>query len=148
MLQIRIGARSPTVMADPIRIAFPAIAMNVLPLLSLLAVAGFTLSANAAESTPAAGACITLNADQQIVRANADRDVLLRNGDQHYIVRFESSCNSAARSRSLAFATPGQNGQVCGGGISALDTQTQKCSISELVSITPKEFATRAKARR
>ena len=123
--------------------------MKTLSLLSLLAAAGFTLSATAAETAPApASECITLNPDQQIVRANADRDVLLRNGDQHYIVRFESNCSSAARSRTLDFVTPGRDGQVCGGGISALNTKAQKCTISELVTISPKEFATRAKARR
>ena len=125
--------------------------MKTLSLLTLLAAAGVAVSAHAAEIAPAAGAasaCITLNPDQQIVRANADRDVLLRNGDQHYLVRFDSNCSSAARSRTLEFITPGQDGQVCGGGISALNTKAQKCTISELVTITPQEFATRAKARR
>lgn len=123
--------------------------MKTLSLLSLLAVAGFTTAAHAAETTPAAAAeCITLSADQQIVRANANQDVLLRNADKHYVVRFESSCSSAAMSPKLAFLTPGREGELCGGGASSLRTKSQKCAISEVESISPQEFATRAKARR
>jgi hypothetical protein len=123
--------------------------MKTLPLLSLLLVACTAVAANAAEPAAApTSACITLSADQQIVRANANSDVLLRNGDQHYIVRFHNSCASAAMSPKLEFVTPDRAGDVCGGGISSLRTKSQKCEISEVESITAQEFATRARARR
>ncbi|MFG6108612.1 hypothetical protein [Stenotrophomonas nematodicola] len=123
--------------------------MKTLSLLSLLVVACTTVAAHAAEPAAAPAAdCITLSADQQIVRANANSDVLLRNGDQHYIVRFNSSCTSAAQSPKLAFVTPDRAGEICSGGISSLRTKSQTCDISRVELITAQEFATRARARR
>jgi len=123
--------------------------MKTLPLLSLLVAACTAVAAHAAEpAATAATGCVTLSADQQIVRANADRDVLLRNGDQHYLVRFTSSCSSAALSPKLEFVTPDRAGELCSGGISSLRTKSQKCGIRDVESITAKEFATRARARR
>jgi hypothetical protein len=148
LLQIRNGAAGVTLV--PVHSGSPLSAptMKTLSLLSLLLAACTAVAANAAEPAAAAGACVTLSADQQIVRANADRDVLLRNGDQHYIVRFNNSCNSAALSPKLEFVTPDRAGELCSGGISSLRTKSQKCGISDVESITAKEFATRARARR
>ena len=103
-------------------------------------------SAQAAEPT-APGDCITLSADQQLVRNGAHRDVLLRNGDQHYLVRFERSCSSAAMSPKLAFVTPGREGQLCGAGASKLRTNGQSCAISAVDPITAEEFTRKARAR-
>lgn len=123
--------------------------MKTLSLLSLLAIAGTAGTAHAAEAaTDAAASCVSLSTDQQIVRAGASENVLLRNADQHYIVHFQDSCSSAARSSKLAFATPGRDGQLCGGGVSSLRTSSQKCVVSTLEPITAEQFATRARARR
>ncbi|WP_282259508.1 hypothetical protein [Stenotrophomonas sp. PS02301] len=103
-------------------------------------------SAQAAEPT-VPGDCITLSADQQLVRNRADRDVLLRNGAQHYLVRFERSCSSAAMSPKLAFVTPGREGQLCGAGASNLRTNAQSCAISAVDPITAEEFTRKARAR-
>ncbi|WP_312238188.1 hypothetical protein [Stenotrophomonas sp.] len=121
--------------------------MKTLSLLSLLVAACTAVAAHAAEPAPAA-ACITLGADQQIVRANANSDVLLRNGDQHYLVRFTSSCTSAALSPTLEFVTHDRAGELCSGGVSSLRTKSQTCAVSAVESISAKEFATRARARR
>ncbi|MCF7750695.1 hypothetical protein KQ945_08055 [Bacillus subtilis subsp. subtilis] len=124
--------------------------MKTLSLLSLLACTCFATATHAAEPAPVASgaACITLSPDQQIVRAGADRDILLRNADQHYIVRFKDSCTSAAQTADLHFDTPERDGQLCGGGVSSLRTKSQKCAISEVELITPKQFGARARARR
>jgi hypothetical protein len=123
--------------------------MKTLSLLSLLAAACTAVAAHAAEpATAPAAACITLGADQQIVRANANSDVLLRNGDQHYLVRFTSSCTSAALSPTLEFVTHDRTGELCSGGVSSLRTKSQTCAVSAVEPITAREFATRARARR
>jgi len=123
-------------------------AMKHLPSLLLLTTC-LAAAASAQAAEPAAPAdCIALSSDHQVVRNRADRDVLLRNGDQHYLVRFDRSCSSAAMSPKLDFATPGQDGQLCGGGMSKLHTNTQSCDISAVEPLTAEQFNRKARARR
>ncbi len=122
-------------------------AMKRLPSLLLLAACLATAASLQAAEPAAAGDCITLSPNQQLVRNGADRDVLLRNGDQHYLVRFERSCSSAAMSPKLAFVTPGRDGQLCGAGASRLRTNGQSCTISAVEPITAEEFTRKARAR-
>lgn len=114
----------------------------------LLALALIASTTTAHAQTPATGAdCITLSQDQQIVRKNADTDLLLRNGQDHYIVRFKTSCSSAARSPTLAFSTQGQPNQLCSTG-SKLHTKQQDCEVAALEPISAKLFGSKARARR
>ena len=123
-------------------------AMKHLPSLLLLTTC-LAAAASAQAAEPAAPAdCIALSSDHQVVRNRADRDVLLRNGDQHYLVRFDRSCSSAAMSPKLDFATPGQDGQLCGGGMSKLHTNTQSCDIAAVEPLTAEQFNRKACARR
>jgi len=122
-------------------------AMKHLPSLLLLTTC-LAAAALAQAAEPAAPAdCIALSSDHQVVRNRADRDVLLRNGDQHYLVRFDRSCSSAAMSPKLDFATPGQDGQLCGGGVSKLHTNTQSCDIAAVEPLTAEQFNRKARAR-
>lgn len=123
---------------------------RLLSLLLLASCVATTASAQAAQAAePAAPTdCITLSSDQQVVRNRADRDVLLRNGDQHYLVRFERSCTSAAMSPKLTFATPGQDGQLCGAGVTKLQTSSQSCAVAAVEPLSAEEFARKARMRR
>ncbi len=123
-------------------------AMKYLPSLLLLATCLAAAASVQAAEPAAAGDCIALSPDKQVVRNRADRDVLLRNGDQHYLVRFERSCTSAAISPKLDFITPGQDGQLCGAGVSKLHTSTQSCAVAAVEPLTAEEFSRKARGRR
>lgn len=117
------------------------------PLFLLVTCLAAAASVQAAEPAAATG-CVPLSSDQQVVRNRADRDVLLRSGDQHYLVRFERSCSSAAMSQKLEFVTPGQDGQLCGAGVSKLHTSTQSCAVAAVEPLSADDFARKARARR
>jgi len=122
--------------------------MKRLPSLFLLATCLATAASVQAAEPATAGDCIALASDKQVVRNRADRDVLLRNGDQHYLVRFERSCTSASMSPKLDFVTPGQDGQLCGAGVSKLHTNSQSCAVAAVEPLTAEEFNRKARARR
>ena len=123
--------------------------MKTLIALCLLVVSSAAATASAqtapAAATPAASDCITLSSDQQLVRKGADRSILLRNGTDHYIVHFQNSCSQAGFSRKLEFATPSNEGQLCGARASKLRTDTGSCDVARLEPISAEAFASRAK---
>jgi hypothetical protein len=122
--------------------------MKTLIATCLLALAAIA-PAQAAEPTASAPAdCITLSADQQLVRAGASRSILLRNADQHFVVHFRNSCDSAAISPTLTFETAGQEGQLCSAAGSVLKTRTQSCEIASLEPISAESYARKARNRR
>ncbi|WP_312315757.1 hypothetical protein [Stenotrophomonas sp.] len=113
-------------------------------LLAAATTAGAAFAQTAAD-TATGSDCITLSNDKQLVRKNADRSILLRNGGDHYIVHLATSCSSATISRKLEFATPGQEGQLCGARASRLNTDQQSCDVTRLEPISAKQFASRAR---
>ncbi|MFL9581963.1 hypothetical protein [Stenotrophomonas sp. AB1(2024)] len=117
--------------------------MKTLIPLCLLAVTTLAGTA-AAQTAPAGDDCVALSSDHQIVRNNAGQNVLLRNGSDHYVVRFTSSCSSAATSRKAKFETPSQENQLCA-GTSRLVTDSQSCSVAKVKPISAGEFASRAR---
>ncbi|HDS0923535.1 TPA: hypothetical protein QDZ10_002013 [Stenotrophomonas maltophilia] len=121
--------------------------MKTLIALCLLVVssAAGTASAQSAPAAAAGSDCITLSSDQQLVRKGADRSILLRNGTDHYIVHFQNSCSQAGFSRKLEFATPSNEGQLCGARASKLRTDTGSCDVARLEPISAEAFASRAK---
>jgi hypothetical protein len=121
--------------------------MKTLIALCLLVVssAAGSASAQSAPATAAGSDCITLSSDQQLVRKGADRSILLRNGTDHYIVHFQNSCSQAGFSRKLEFATPSNEGQLCGARASKLRTDTGSCDVARLEPISAEAFASRAK---
>ncbi|HDS1102488.1 MULTISPECIES: hypothetical protein [Stenotrophomonas] len=122
------------------------------PLLCSLFLSASLLSAASAQAAdaPAAAttACIQLGSDQQMVRAGVTRDVLLRNGQDHYVVHFQRDCTAAARSRTLSFATEGQQNLLCSDGRSTLRTDTERCAVARVEHIDPASFARKARQRR
>lgn len=121
--------------------------MKTLIATCLLALAAIA-PAQAAEPAAAPADCITLSADQQLVRAGASRSILLRNADQHFVVHFRNSCDSAAISPTLVFETPGQEGQLCSAAGSVLKTRTQSCEIASLEPISAERYVRKARNRR
>ncbi|MFI8716422.1 hypothetical protein ACIGHF_00800 [Stenotrophomonas sp. NPDC077464] len=122
--------------------------MKILIPLCLLMVSSVVGAASAQTAPAPAGSgsdCITLSADQQLVRKGVDRSMLLRSGSDHYIVHFQGSCSQAGFSRKLAFETPGNEGQLCGARASKLKTDTGSCAVASLEPISAESFASRAR---
>jgi len=122
-------------------------AMKCLPSLLLLAACVVPASSAQAAEPATPTDCITLSADQQVVRNRADRDVLLRNGDQHYRVVFTRTCSSAVTSRRLAFETQGQSNQLCGGSRSVLKTDRASCTVERIEPLEAATFQRMARQR-
>ena len=139
--------------ADPVRIANPCPAMNTLSLHALFAAIVLSASAllavpaRAVDTPAAAGDCLQLASDQQLVRAGASRNVLLRNGQDHYVVHFQDDCSKAAYSRKLSFVTDGQQGRICSAGQTELRTDNGRCTVDRVEAIDEATFKQKVRQR-
>lgn len=115
-------------------------------LLSSLLLAGLASVGQA--RAEAAGDCIPLSGDHQIVRSGGGQNILLRNGEQHYRINFRNACSSVATSSKIGFSTNGANGDVLCAGRTRVVTQQDSCAIASVEPIDGSEFARRARARR